>query len=228
MFFNQLAVHFIRHFSMITELSHPNLQFHFTEAIHGAGALLPEELPLMSGFARERVASFCAGRYCARKCLSRYGYTDFPVLMKPSGAPLWPDGFTGSISHSKSLAGAIVARKCDFLSVGLDIEEAGRLQPDVWPLLFTRAEQAFLHQQADQPHIATIFFSIKEAFYKLRSAFASGFVDFTDVEVTKDGNAYSIRSLNGAECFLDSGASFPAFISNFGANVVSYLAVSAG
>jgi hypothetical protein len=49
--------------------------------------------------------------------------------------PVWPEVIVGSISHCDTLMGAIVAKKSDHVSLGLDIEEIGRVTP-VLTLIF--------------------------------------------------------------------------------------------
>lgn len=186
-------------------LVHPDIKFHFTESNKGLNVLLPEEISIVKDFDTSRMNSFCAGRYCAHKCLEEFGIYLFPVPKKKNGSPQWPEGFTGSISHSKRYAGAIVARKENYQSIGLDIEEINRIQPDLWHLLFTSKEQLFLskYTEKEQQVLSTILFSAKEAFYKLRSEFTDDFIDFLDVEVIQENNAYFIRPLKKAGKFLN-------------------------
>jgi phosphopantetheine--protein transferase-like protein len=186
---------------------HPRIKSHFVETIIGLEVLEPEEILLTKNFESLRINSFCSGRYCAHKCLEEFEVYSTPILINANGSPQWPEGFVGSISHSQNYAGAVVARKENFKSIGLDIEEVNRIQPDIWHLLFTSDEQSFLsiHSEREQQLLATIFFSIKEAFYKYSSSLTEEFIDFLDVKVTKVNDTYFIQMLNKISSFSESG-----------------------
>ncbi|HHA1933863.1 TPA: enterobactin synthase subunit EntD [Enterobacter ludwigii] len=57
--------------------------------------------------APKRKAEHLAGRLAAAHALQEYGSTAIPAIGS-SGEPLWPDGMTGSISHTASRALAVV------------------------------------------------------------------------------------------------------------------------
>jgi 4'-phosphopantetheinyl transferase EntD len=68
----------------------------------------------------------------------------------------------------------------------LDIEEIGRVTPDLWDLVFTENEKVYLSSLCErklEEHITAIF-SIKEAFYKFQHPITKTFLDFLDVEVS--------------------------------------------
>lgn len=204
----------------------PYLKFHFTKLNKGLDLLFPEEKLLTKKFESPRINSFCSGRYCAHKCLDEFGIHSTAVLMKKNGAPQWPDGFVGSISHSKKYAGAVVANKESYQSIGFDIEEVNRIQPDIWHLLFTKGEQLFLskHTLHEQQVLATIFFSIKESFYKFSSGLTSDFIDFLDVEVIKNNNSYFIKPIKSLGVIIDDKA-INVNVTILKTDVISYIAM---
>lgn len=110
---------------------------------------------------------------------------DVIIPIGPNREPIWPEGVVGSISHCDTLAGAIVAKKSDHISLGLDIEEIGRVTPNLWDLVFTENEKNYLSQLSDEDKRvqSTAIFSIKEAFYKFQHPLTKTFLDFLDVEV---------------------------------------------
>ena len=65
-----------------------------------------------------RTAEFNAGRFCAQQALSTWNQ-DGPVGKADDRSPIWPEGFTGSISHSKNWVWASVAKSDQVLSVGI-------------------------------------------------------------------------------------------------------------
>ena len=135
------------------------------------------------------MADFSTGRYCAIKALEKLGIQDAVIPIGEDRAPIWPEGIAGSISHCDSFAGAIVAKSSDHISLGLDIEEIGRVTPDLWDLVFTQNEKSYLsglsHQ--DKRVQSTAIFSIKEAFYKFQHPLTKTFLDFLEVEVALPG-----------------------------------------
>ena len=142
-------------------------------------------LPANHQFSPKRLVDFSTGRYCAIKALEQLGIQDVIIPIGKDREPIWPDGIVGSISHCDSLTGAIVAKKSDHISLGLDIEEIGRVTSDLWDLVFTETEKNFLSGLSDEDKLvqSTAIFSIKEAFYKFQYPLTKTFLDFLDVEV---------------------------------------------
>jgi 4'-phosphopantetheinyl transferase EntD len=143
-------------------------------------------LPSNHRFSQKRLADFSTGRYCAIKALEQLGIQDAIIHIGEDRAPIWPEGIVGSISHSDSLTGAIVAKNSDHISLGLDIEEIGRVTPDLWDLVFTDNEKDYLFRLSYEDTLvqSTAIFSIKEAFYKFQHPLTKTYLDFLDVEVT--------------------------------------------
>lgn len=122
------------------------------------------------GAVPRRRATYLAGRACAALALHAAGHASpIPVVGRDRrGAPVWPDGFTGSIAHTdgESLA---IATSTDVL-VGVDIERlmAGstaetvgrRIAPEVLARAYAGAESI------DQALAVTLAFSAKESVYK--------------------------------------------------------------
>ena len=146
-------------------------------------------LPPNHQFSLKRLSDFSTGRYCAIKALEQLGIQDAIIPIGEDRAPIWPEGIVGSISHCDSLTGAIVAKNSDHISLGLDIEEIGRVTPDLWDLVFTENEKNYLFRLSDEDILvqSTVIFSIKEAFYKFQHPLTKTFLDFLDVEVVMPG-----------------------------------------
>ncbi len=121
--------------------------------------------------------------------MEQLGIQDAIIPIGEDRAPVWPEGIVGSISHCDSLTGAIVAKSSDHISLGLDIEEIGRVTPDLWDLVFTENEKNYLSGLSDEDILiqSTAIFSIKEAFYKFQHPLTKTFLDFLDVEVALPG-----------------------------------------
>jgi len=161
-----------------------NIQYFFTSNLYE----LPLDkltLPPNHQFSPKRLVDLSTGRYCAIKALEQLGIKDAIIPIGKEREPIWPDGIVGSISHCDKLVGAIVAKKTDHISLGLDIEEIGRVTPDLWDLVFTENEKNYLSGLSDEDMLvqSTVIFSIKEAFYKFQHPLTKTFLDFLDVEV---------------------------------------------
>ncbi|WP_143014296.1 4'-phosphopantetheinyl transferase family protein [Mucilaginibacter pineti] len=144
----------------------------------------------------KRVADFKAGRYCARQALLAFTEEQIEILQGKGRQPLWPKGFTGSISHSSKLAGAVVARETDIAAMGLDIEYMNGVKQDMWQLLFNDAEQALIYCKPDASLWASLFFSFKESFYKMQYPVTYQFLEFTDITISTTGDNFLFTPAN--------------------------------
>jgi 4'-phosphopantetheinyl transferase EntD len=156
--------------------------------------LSEEELLVFQGLGESARVDFVRGRYCAKRALEKLGFTgaQISLLRLPDGQVSWPEGIVGSISHAPGLAGAVVTKKTDFQSIGLDIELANRVQKSVWNRLFTAKEQELLDYfpENQQQEKATEIYSLKEAFYKFQWPITGTFLGMRDVEW--NGNGFEI------------------------------------
>lgn len=150
--------------------------------------LHPDEERLVAGAAQKRRRDFALGRACAHAALAQAGCDMGPIGRAPDGAPIWPAGLVGSITHTQGYAAALVARVADFAGLGVDAERLGGVTPDLWPRLFTADEQNYLAQQPDPGRDATIMFTVKEACHK---AGGQRVLRFHDFQVTLAGDGFA-------------------------------------
>jgi 4'-phosphopantetheinyl transferase EntD len=170
--------------------------------------LFDDESNLAESFGTQRQLDFATGRYCARMAMEALGENPQALLIGSNREPLWPNGITGSISHSRKMCGAIAGRNEHFNALGLDIEEVGRVQLHVWNSIFTEAEQDFLRQfeDPDQQRWATLYFAMKEAFYKFQFPITRKYLGFKEVELRIEASAIGFRINNSevAQFFSDT------------------------
>ncbi|MHB1441082.1 MAG: 4'-phosphopantetheinyl transferase family protein [Cuniculiplasma sp.] len=70
-----------------------------------------------------RIAEFMGGRYSAYLALKKAGIKEWPEMMERLGrVPIWPEGFVGSISHSRQQAIAVASSTEHYMGLGIDIE----------------------------------------------------------------------------------------------------------
>ncbi len=148
---------------------------------------------------RGRRAEFAEGRELAARCLRSVGLPTSEVARGPHREPQWPTAVTGSISHSEVMVATVVARvpANAVLTVGIDVESIGGVQPDMHDVLFTAAEMGSLRTLGDEARAerSTVLFSAKEALYKAQFPLTHRFVDYPDVELTvSDELAITVRA----------------------------------
>ncbi len=152
---------------------------------------MAREWEFAKGFGEKRLAEFRLGRQCAREALKSLGFEDVEIPIGEGRQPVWPDGICGSISHTSGLTGAILSSKEHHVSLGLDIERRRSVDGTLWNHLFTEDDRAILHAYgSDLEEWATLFFSLKESFYKLQYPITGRFLDFPEVSLTPQGDGY--------------------------------------
>lgn len=104
---------------------------------------------------------------------------DQPVAARER-APVWPPGVVGSITHSRTIALAIVGRKDGVRGIGVDLERERRVDERIAARVLVRRERENLVEQ-DWP---TMLFAAKEAVYKAVNPLVGEYLEFTDVEVS--------------------------------------------
>lgn len=117
-----------------------------------------------------RLSDYVAGRMVAEYLLPEH--SDRRLVVGPSGAPIWPYGLTGSISHSRrgpeGYALAIVAPAAQCRSVGIDTQFHPGETPK--PALLERVcvpgEWEACANIGDEASRFAVIFSAKESAYK--------------------------------------------------------------
>jgi 4'-phosphopantetheinyl transferase EntD len=182
---------------MLIDLKIPHQPFfqYFTDNFIGPETLTDAEKAFVQRAVQQRVNQFSTGRFCAKQALQQLGITNVEILQGDGKEPLWPANTVGSISHSKKMAGAVVAAADILVSIGLDIETIGGVRPDMWDMLYLPSEQAYLNTYTGDALAlqTTILFSGKEAFYKFQYPLTKTFLDFTDVEMILVNGQFQLR-----------------------------------
>ncbi len=198
----------------------------FTQHRRGVEVLLPSEAEISAAYGSKRLSDFCTGRYCLRSCTNILGFNG-EILIGERGMPILPPGIVGTVSHSKVLSGAVAASANDFQSVGLDIESNGRVNREMWHLLFNDDESVFLDSLSaeDKALTATKYFSAKEAFYKMQFPLSGIYLDFHDVEMLpENGDRLLLKLLSDAGPFK-KGNQFELSTKVAGNEIVTFCAL---
>ena len=187
------------------------LGFAATDEPVAGDLLLPEERALVATASPQRTAELTAGRHCARLALAALdpSLPRMPLLADARGAPLWPAGFVGSITHCPGWTGAVAARSTrpvlgrGIRGIGLDAEPLEPLPPGVLDVIASRSErEALAALAAARPGIPwdRLLFSAKEATYKAWYPLTEVVVghDAVRVELSPSGSFTGVASADDA------------------------------
>jgi 4'-phosphopantetheinyl transferase EntD len=150
------------------------------------GFLFPEEEQIIARAVEVRRLEYATVRSCARSCLERLGYPPVPILPGVGGAPTWPAGVQGSMTHCPGYAAAAVGPVAQISAIGIDAEPDAPLPDGVLNLIATPAEQdrlATIQPEADSPDWDRLLFSAKEAVYKAWFPLVGEWLDHQDAEI---------------------------------------------
>lgn len=158
--------------------------------------LYPQEAVSVAKAVPKRRAEHAAGRACARAALSALGHQPGPIPRDAErGAPLWPTGIVGSITHCDGYRAAAVARATDVLAIGIDAEPHGPLPDGVLDVILAtpeeRAALAALSAAVPQTRWDRLLFSAKETVYKAWYPYHRRMLGFKEAELlfTRDDGA---------------------------------------
>jgi 4'-phosphopantetheinyl transferase EntD len=156
----------------------------------------------------KRRREFRTVRHCARRALAELGLPPAPLLPGERGAPQWPAGVVGSMTHCSGYRAAAVARACELHALGIDAEPHDPLPDGVLDAIARPEERSRLAALAagtvqrdtvhrDTVHWDRLLFCAKEAVYKAWYPLTGRWLGFEDASVTIDpvGHAFSARLL---------------------------------
>jgi len=123
---------------------------------------------------------FSAGRRCARKCLEHSGITGFSLLKGKYGEPVWPRGFTGSITHSSGVAIAVVASEAQGF-IGIDLVDLSEQIPDPRLILCNMESNIRFANNLKNPEL--LLFSLNESVIKILSQALQEYIEFKDITI---------------------------------------------
>ena len=153
------------------------------------GVLFPEEEQIIAHAVESRRREYAAVRSCARACLRRLGYQRVPILPGLGGAPSWPAGVLGSMTHCAGYTAAAVGPDQRISAIGIDAEPDAPLPDGVFDLVATPAERdrlAATQPEPDGPNWDRLLFSAKEAVYKAWFPLVGEWLDHQQAEILFD------------------------------------------
>lgn len=151
------------------------------------GALQPEEAAAIAKAVETRRFEFSTGRHYARIAATRLGIPLDILPARSDRRPDWPPTVTGSISHSRELCVAILARQAAVPAIGVDLERVADVGAELMRLVSTPGEMAANLGAVPEAALPACLFSIREAVYKTYNPVTGAQPGFRDVAVTLDG-----------------------------------------
>nr|WP_213453342.1 4'-phosphopantetheinyl transferase superfamily protein [Micromonospora sp. NBRC 107566] len=159
--------------------------------------LYPEEEACIARAVDKRRREFTSARVCARAALAQLGIPPAPILPGPRGAPAWPAGVVGSMTHCDGYRAAAVALGRDVCTIGIDAEPAGPLPDGVLEAIALDPERASVSGlSAAVPGVPwdRLLFSAKEAVYKAWFPLTGAWLDFHQARIDIDPAAHTFTA----------------------------------
>jgi 4'-phosphopantetheinyl transferase EntD len=149
--------------------------------------LFPAEREVIARSVDSRRREFTTARACARRALAGLGIEPVPILPGPRGAPRWPPGVVGSMTHCAGYRAAVVARADEVTTLGVDAEPHGPLPDGVAEAVTIGDEPDRLRElRHTEPrvHWDRVLFSAKESVYKAWFPLTGRWLGFEEAVIT--------------------------------------------
>ena len=162
--------------------------------------LFAEEEAVIAKAVDKRRREFTTARACARAALARLGLPATPILPGVRGAPQWPVGVVGSITHCDGYRACAVAHGSEIVTIGLDAEPHDRLPDGVLDAVSLGPERARIAElTATEPDVCwdRLLFCAKEAVYKAWFPLTGRWLGFEDacIDFDPDDRTFHARLL---------------------------------
>ncbi|MEV6554918.1 4'-phosphopantetheinyl transferase Npt [Nocardia sp. NPDC051756] len=146
----------------------------------------PAEEHLIAKAVEKRRRDFIGARHCARLALAELGEPPVAIGKGERGAPIWPRGIVGSMTHCDGYRGAALAHKLRFRSVGIDAEPHATLPEGILDSVSLPPEREWLQATGSALHLDRLLFCAKEATYKAWFPLTARWLGFEDAHITFD------------------------------------------
>ncbi|MCP4821485.1 MAG: 4'-phosphopantetheinyl transferase superfamily protein [Shimia sp.] len=150
--------------------------------------VLPEEAVAIANAIPKRKREFAAGRRAARQALEMLDHPAQAIPKASNRTPVFPTGLTGSITHDRHSALAIVAPETKYRAVGIDVEPDAPLKPELMRAICTPEEANVLAAlpQDERLLLGRRLFSAKEAVFKAQFPLTQQIFGFDAVTIAFD------------------------------------------
>ncbi|MFD9030025.1 4'-phosphopantetheinyl transferase [Streptomyces sp. NPDC059567] len=161
------------------------------EDVAEPGDLYPAETALIAHAVDTRRREFTTARWCARRALTGLGEPAAPILPGRHGAPGWPAGVLGSITHCAGFRAAAAARTPAVAALGIDAEPNAPVPEGVLESIALPGELRHVRELlrvAPEVRWDRLLFSAKEAVYKTWYPWTGQRLDFEDAALSFERN----------------------------------------
>ncbi|WP_026421399.1 4'-phosphopantetheinyl transferase family protein [Actinokineospora inagensis] len=148
--------------------------------------LLPAEEEFVAKAVDKRRREYTTVRHCARQALGKLGRPPAPILPGEKGAPQWPAGVVGSMTHCAGYRAAVLAESTEITTVGIDAEPHAPLPDGVLTAVSLpdeRTHLADLTTRSPEVHWDKLLFTAKESVYKSWFPLAHKWLGFSDARI---------------------------------------------
>lgn len=160
----------------------------------------PAEAAVVARAVPGRQHEFATVRRCARRAMAALGQPSVPLLPGHRGAPRWPDGLVGSMTHCDGYRAAAVARRGLVRGIGIDAEPNLPLPDGLLESIGLPDERARVEELCrERPEVRwdRLLFSAKESVYKAWYPSTGRELEFEDarLEIDPDAHTFTARLL---------------------------------
>ena len=174
----------------------------------------------------KKKAHFLGGRYCAHQALSLMKRNEsdvpdtyenekndlVPIQKSEQGAPIWPEGVIGSITHTENFIGAVVESAEKLRGIGIDTEKILGPQSVVMVESLVATEEEKRKSLSFDPfEYFTLIYSAKESIFKCLNPIIQKYIEFHDVTIENvcfDSQAFTFKLLKDINEEFKEGMSF--------------------
>lgn len=148
--------------------------------------LFAAEEAVLTRAVESRRREFATARACARRALGELGLAPSAIPRGERGAPVWPDGVVGSITHCAGYRAAAVAPTGRVATIGIDAEPNLPLPEGVPRMVASTEERDHAADLARHDQAVCwdrLLFCAKEAVYKAWFPLTGRWLDFLEARV---------------------------------------------
>ena len=182
----------------------------------------------------KRRCEYLAGRVLFQQLLQHYRLPARQLLSHPAGAPVWPAGFTGSISHADGQAICCLVPDSQYQAIGIDIETllSADSCAELAPHILQPEERLLLSQlhAVSEAEALTIAFSAKESLYKALYPQVQRFFGFEEarlIQLLADEQQFTLKLNSTLSPQFAAGTEFRGHYRMSGQQVISLIALPA-
>tara|TARA_B100001094_G_C18194708_1_gene809872 strand:- start:1690 stop:2403 length:714 start_codon:yes stop_codon:yes gene_type:complete len=206
-------------------------RLYYAQFVAGTQPLDPEHLPQsyppsFMNWHPSKQAEFSAGRQLAEYALKHQGSVITSLTYQEQQAPLWPQGYLGSISHKSDRC--VVCLTSDvktYLGIDLELWFNEDKAQNIAPRILTTTEHQFA-TQIDLARLCCLIFSAKETLYKALYPKVQQFFGFQDasiVELDLEHQSYQIQILRTLSPEITQGIIFQGSWIEHPEHVITYM-----